>query len=123
MTGCLRNARAVAEAAMRLGRKISVIPAGERWKDDNTIRVALKDFIGAGAIIRYLKGRKSPESQAAVMVAEHALENLCHILKTSVSGRELAGLGYEEDTHFAADVDVSECVPIFRNDSYIMGMG
>ncbi|MGL5796414.1 MAG: 2-phosphosulfolactate phosphatase [Waterburya sp.] len=33
LTGCLRNCQAVASTAMKYGRKIAVIPAGEQWRD------------------------------------------------------------------------------------------
>src|SRR5262249_43652685 len=55
IAGCLRNCRAVAEAALAKGKKIGVIAAGEQWTD-GTLRPCLEDLIGAGAIIRYLRG-------------------------------------------------------------------
>jgi len=64
IAGSLRNAAAVAKIAMQIGKRISVVPAGERW-EDKSLRPSFEDLVGAGAIISMLKGTRSPEATAA----------------------------------------------------------
>src|SRR5438477_636242 len=78
---CFRNAEAVANAARALGPRIGVIPSGERWPDWS-LRPCLEDWLGAGAVIHYLAGSLSPESDAA----RGAFERHAHDLETTLRG-------------------------------------
>jgi 2-phosphosulfolactate phosphatase len=119
LAGSLRNARAVGEAAARLGRTFNVIPAGERWLD-GSLRPALEDWLGAGAILRWLPGRRSPEAESAVALFEHHREHLVATLDACGSGRELAGRGHAEDTSIAGQLDVSSCVARFDGVAFVL---
>ncbi|MEM6843723.1 MAG: 2-phosphosulfolactate phosphatase [Bacteroidota bacterium] len=117
LAGCLRNAHAVAEYAATVGNSVAVIPAGERWADQ-TLRPAVEDLLGAGAIISHLTGTLSPESQSALAVFERAKSQLLPWLLESSSGKELIARGYEADIHLASELNVSKQVPILGNGAY-----
>lgn len=115
--GCLRNARAVAEAAQMVGKPISVIPAGERWPD-GSLRPGLEDLIGAGAVIHYLTGTRSPEAETAESVFLHFRERLLEILATCSSGKEAGDQGSPEDVRLAAELNISQIAPRLMNGRY-----
>ncbi|MBE9169936.1 2-phosphosulfolactate phosphatase [Pleurocapsales cyanobacterium LEGE 06147] len=118
LTGCLRNCRAIALAAMNYGRQIAVIPAGEKWNDES-LRPSFEDLMGAGAIISYLEGSLSPEAQLAVAAYRGVRQSLRHLMKQCVSGQELIERGFEQDVNLASEIDVSNCVPTLVDGTYI----
>jgi 2-phosphosulfolactate phosphatase len=118
LTGCLRNARAVAHAAQHHGSKIAVIPAGERWRHDFSLRPAFEDLVGAGAIIRHLRGTRSPEAQAAVAAFAAAAPQLAVLLRQCSSGKELVEQGFAPDVELACQLEVSDCAPLLRDGAY-----
>lgn len=119
LAGCLRNAGAVAAVAQQYGRKIAVIPAGERWKDDGSLRPAFEDLIGAGAIIRHLDGQRSPEALVALAAFRAVEAELEQALRQCSSGKELLAWGLATDVMLAAQLNVSACAPLLVNDAYI----
>ena len=116
--GCLRNATALAAFLQRYETGISIVPAGERWKKQQTLRPAIEDLIGAGAVIHALEGTRSPEAETAARVFRTFRDDLESVLGASGSGRELIGRGFEEDVRLAAALDASRCVPVLRDGAY-----
>jgi 2-phosphosulfolactate phosphatase len=115
--GCLRNARAVAIAAEQIGRRVSVIPAGEKWPDGGS-RPAIEDLIGAGAIISYLSGKRSPEAEIAVAAFTSAQSHLLQVLQQCGSGREMIDIGFGSDIDLAVALNQSNCAPFLRDSAY-----
>ncbi len=119
LAGCLRNARSVAASAGKYGRKIGIIPAGERWEDDGSLRPSFEDLVGAGAIISHLPGRRSPEAQMAAAAFGKVKSDLEHVLSQCSSAKELIDRGFENDVVLASKLNVSECVPVLIDDGYV----
>jgi 2-phosphosulfolactate phosphatase len=118
LAGCLRNCEAVAHFAQRYGSRISVIPAGERW-EDGSLRPAIEDLIGAGAILSYLEGKLSPEAETAIAVFHSLKDNLVSVLSQCSSGKELIAKGFATDVELSAVVNTSRCVPLFTQNAYL----
>jgi|SRR5579859_156150 len=115
--GCLRNSEAAARALQTFGSRISVIPAGERWPD-GSLRPALEDLVGAGAIIHYLSGARSPEAQAAEAAFLHFRSNLT-ALREIASAKELIARGFPDDVTLALAFNQSVRVPILKDGAYM----
>lgn len=112
--GCLRNASAVAAAALQEagGGPIGLVPAGERWPG-GTLRVAAEDALGAGAIAAAMPaGDRSPEAELAVVQFAAARDRgLSGVLATVSSGEELIADGFGADVELAAALDTSVAAP------------
>ncbi|WP_116950241.1 2-phosphosulfolactate phosphatase [Jiangella endophytica] len=122
VAGCLRNAAAVGRWLTAAGygtadRPVGVIPAGERWPD-GTLRPALEDLLGAGAIVAALgAAHLSPEAIAARAAAD-AAPDLAATLRDCASGRELIAYGYPGDVAIAAERDAADVVPVLTGGGF-----
>jgi 2-phosphosulfolactate phosphatase len=128
MAGCLRNANAVADKAIDLADRgpVGVIAAGEQWgvhlgssSHEGRMRVAIEDYLGAGAIISALLAEgyspASPEAALAATTFRAAEPYLGDLLGGCGSGLELGEKGLSEDIAIAGQVNVSKAAPHLVN--------
>jgi len=121
VAGCLRNASAVAVFVRERAnaKPVAVIAAGERWAD-GSLRVALEDDLGAGAILSVLNlNEASPEACYVAHGFSSERASLKGAIRSSVSGRELIDFGYPQDVERAIEYDVSRAVPLAGDDGFI----
>ncbi|EON25813.1 hypothetical protein CF8_0048 [Nocardioides sp. CF8] len=129
LAASLRNAGAVAAhlAPMVLaGATCAVVPAGERWPD-GTLRPAIEDLWGAGAVIAGLVDLGvtglGPEARVAEQSFRAARPDLDAELAACAGGVELAAAGYADDVEVAAQLDVSRVVPMLEAGSFVAAEG
>ena len=121
IAGALVNASAVAAVVSRLiatsHRDVTVIACGEREKGPESradLRVAIEDYLGAGAIIAGIERNKSPEARVCEAAYLGSADKLTELLWDSISGRELRAKGFGDDVIFAARKDEIPVVPVLR---------
>ncbi|MFB9909336.1 2-phosphosulfolactate phosphatase [Allokutzneria oryzae] len=115
LTGCLRNADAVATRARELAgeRPIGIIAGGERWQlPGDPLRPCWEDLLGAGAIISALPDGRSPEAE---MAARTYQATGAEMLADCVGAKELVAAGYPDDVRLATEVNVSTVTPRLSN--------
>ncbi|BBG02237.1 MULTISPECIES: 2-phosphosulfolactate phosphatase [Pseudonocardia] len=118
----LRNRTAAAARIRTLldaGRRITVVAAGERWPD-GTLRPAVEDLWGAGALIAALPDDgRSPEAHAAAAAAGPVLADPAGMLHGCASGRELTAIGFGDDVDVAAELDAGTAVPVLEDGVFV----
>ena len=119
---CLRNARAVgrwATQGLANHGRVCVVAAGERWPD-GSLRPALEDALGAGAVIEAIAASTtltlSPEADA--VRAMYAASDVRRAVSGCSSARELQGSGFGDDVDVALELDASDVVPVMSDKAF-----
>ncbi|GCE21551.1 2-phosphosulfolactate phosphatase [Dictyobacter kobayashii] len=124
--GTLINAEAVAAVvaallATRSDLAVTIIACGERWNvpsispKGEEMRVAIEDYLGAGALLSYLPYAKSPEAVVCEGAFRQAKDQLAALLWECGSGRELRARGFEQDVVHASQLNRYQTVPAMRD--------
>lgn len=125
VAGTLRNATATARRLVdqgygTAGRPVAVIASGERWPD-GSLRPAMEDLLGAGAIIAALRERLSATLSPEATVAAagfRATPDIGAAVAAGSSGRELIGGGFAEDVVVATELDTCTAVPVLIDGAF-----
>lgn len=122
LAASLRNPTAVAAwlaPRVRAGASVAVVAAGERWPD-GSLRPAVEDLWGAGAVIHRLIDagceHLTPDATAAEAGYRNAL--IADEIRECPSGRELLAAGFARDLDLATRVDHSGVVPVLGAESF-----
>jgi 2-phosphosulfolactate phosphatase len=121
--GALVNASAVAAAVETVvsgsEQGVTVLACGEQQSTsagDATLRFALEDYLGAGAILSSVALDKSPEAQVCEAAFLGSRDQLQELLWNCVSGWELREKGLADDVTLAASLDRYDTVPAIAGD-------
>jgi len=127
VAAALRNRTAVArwilsqqtERGTRL--RVAIVAAGE-VRADGTTRFSVEDLLTAGAVVDALAtvgiDYCSPEAAAACAAYTGLARATGQLLTASVSGQQLIDDGQRADVELAAQLDVSDIVPVMLDDAF-----
>jgi 2-phosphosulfolactate phosphatase len=118
VAACLRNAAAAATWVLQHGygtdeRPVAVIASGERWPD-GSLRPALEDGLGAGAVLWHLStaGCRLSAEAAAMATTYKATVDVGGAVRASASALELRAIGFSSDVEVAIEADVDAHVAV-----------
>lgn len=121
--GALVNAQAVGAAVSTLMAETdlsaTIIACGEQWPvlgEDGGLRVAVEDYLGAGAILSSVQFDKSPEACVCAASFRATCDQLEDLVRESISGRELRYKGRGADIEHAVQLNLYQTVPILRQE-------
>lgn len=120
LVGSLLNAGAVARAAAAAGPPVTVLACGERYAD-GSMRVALEDYLGAGAVLAAMPARPEGDATTCARAFRIARGRLLRMLRECASGRELADRGFGGDVEHSARLDAYGSVPVARGGAIAAG--
>jgi 2-phosphosulfolactate phosphatase len=119
VAACLRNAGAVARWVNEHAGTVGVIGCGELPRAQPQLLPAIEDLLGASAVLEHLAGERSPEAIVAAAALPVVRDDLPSLLAQSSSGRFLVERDHADDVAWAAQLNVSECVPVLRNGAFV----
>lgn len=127
VAGCLRNASAVVDWVLDHGyggadRPIAVVAAGERWPD-RSLRPAIEDLLGAGALLsRFRSAGLDLSSEAvATAVTYETTPEVDAAIWACGTAMELVSWGYRGDVEIATEKDVDDYVPVLMDGAFRSG--
>ncbi|MEL7155680.1 MAG: 2-phosphosulfolactate phosphatase [Actinomycetota bacterium] len=134
LIGSLRSRAATAAAVdqeiAERSRRVTLIAATEQWPSvapgADGMRIAVEDWLGAGAIAAALaeRGRAlSLEAELAAHAAASHLPDIGRVLVRSISGRELIERGFAADVELAGEVDAASVAAIRQPDGFFRAAG
>lgn len=115
----MRNLAATATAC-RQHNKVLIVPCGERWADDNSLRPSFEDHLAAGGLVSALShAQASPEARAAALVYEGFGPNRSQALAACGSAVELTERGFAADVALCLEENASQVACRLAGDCFV----
>lgn len=126
LIGSLVNAKAIASAISQMLKTtnlcVTIVCCGEReltLSKYGETRMAIEDYLGAGAILSYLEYEKSPEACVCEGAFLHTHKQLEATLLDCGTGRKLRELGFVTDVQHASQLNLYSSVPIMGVEGFV----